>query len=127
MADLLNRIKSYGKTFGKGLMLEVVPGMASGAINQLFHQWKVDVDRIGNDVQNDRSLLADMSPETKKQLATVAQKVGNMDFITPEFLISSIKKDFPGVASLFLNWPEAAEWLDKQINELKADIREVEL
>jgi len=127
MSDLLGRIKHYGGIFGRGLLLEAVPGMAAGAINGLFHQWNVDVDTITEYVQNNRSLLEEMSPETKNQLAFAAQKVGNLDFITPIFFLNSIKKDFPEVAALFLRWPEAAEWLAKQIDELKAGVNGTDL
>lgn len=126
MTDL-DSIKQRLTPFGKGLMLQFVPGMAAGAITEMFHKWHVDVAMITQYVQSNQSLWAEMEPEKKRQLGVLAQKVGNLNFITPEFLINSIKKDFPGVASLFLNWPEAAEWLTRQIDELKAGVNGVEL
>lgn len=122
MPDLLDRFKHYGGIIGKGLILELVPGMAAGAITEMFHKWGVSVAMITRYVQSNQSLWAEMEPENKRQLGVLAQKVGNLDFITPEFLINSIKKDFPGVASLFLNWPEAGEWLERQIDELKTGV-----
>jgi len=116
----LDSIKRRIAPFGKGLMLEMIPGMAAGTINEMFHQWHVDVALITQYVRSNRSLWDEMGSDKRRQICLLSQKVGNLDFITPEFLIDSIRKDFPGVASLFLNWPEAAEWLEGQINELKA-------
>lgn len=115
----LGALKRYAGATGMGLLKEMVPGIAGGYINELFHQWHVDVAKITQDVQNNRSLWDELTPDKRKELNVLAQKAGNLDFITPEFLINSIKKDFPGVASLFLNWPEAAEWLARQIDDLK--------
>lgn len=103
-------------------MAQVAPGLASGVINEFFHQWNVDVDKITEDVQRDRPLWGEMGPDERRQLAAFAGKMDNLDFITSQWLIDSIKKDFPAVASLFLNWLEAGEWLGRQIDELKREL-----
>lgn len=123
----LEKIKQHLAPFGKGILMEMVPGMAAGTINEFFHQWHVDVTMITQYVQSNRSLWGGLELEKRRQLAILAQKVDNLDFITPEFLINSIRKDFSGVASLFLNWPKAMEWLERQIEELKEGINGVEL
>lgn len=122
MPDYLDTIKQYAGIFGKGLMLEVAPGIAGGIINELFHRWHLDVAKITQDVQRNRSLLDDMEPDQSKQLRTLAKRIGSLDFITADLIITSIKKDFPAVASLFLSWPEANEWLTRQVNDLKKRI-----
>lgn len=122
----LGSIKKRLAPFGKGLMQEMVPGMAAGAITEMFHQWHVDVAMITQYVQNNQSLWGEMDEGKRRELAVLAQKVGNLDFITPEFLINSIRRDFPGVASLFLNSPSAGEWLKRQIEELKEGVNSVE-
>lgn len=120
MADILDQIKQVGALIGEGLVKEMAPQIASGFINQLFHRWNVNVGKIIQDVQNNRSLWQGVTSDLQRQVGDMVRKVGNVDFITSDFIITSIKKDFPGVASLFLNWPEAAEWLDRQVNDLKA-------
>jgi len=97
----------------------MAPQVAGGYINQLFHQWNVDVHKITEDIQSNRSLWEDIKPEQKEQLSSLAARIGNLDFITSELVIESIKTDFPAVASLFLGWPEAQEWLARQLDELK--------
>lgn len=107
--------------FGKGLLAEAAPGFASGVIIELFHQWNVTVAKVTEDVQRDRSLWAEMGLDDRKQLVGLGKQLGNLDFITPELVVESIKDDFPAVASLFLNWPEAGEWLVRQVEQLKKE------
>jgi hypothetical protein len=116
---MLDKLKQYGGVIGRGLLLQMAPQVAGGYINQLFHQWNVDVHKITEDIQSNRSLWEDIKPEQKEQLSSLAARIGNLDFITSELVIESIKTDFPAVASLFLGWPEAQEWLAKQLDELK--------
>lgn len=118
----LDKIKNAMAPFGKGLLAQAIPGMASGLIIELFHQWKITTPLIIEYIKTNRSLWGDMDEQKQTDLIVAAQKVGNLDFITADFLINSIRKDFSGVASLFLNWPEAREWLERQIIELKAGI-----
>jgi len=122
MPSFIDQLKRYGGIFSKGLLVEVVPGMAAGAINVLFHEWNVDLERITKDIQYNRSLWTGLDEEHKQQLAHTAKQIGSLDFITSEFFINAIKKDFPAVASLLLNSKMAGEWLERQINELKGGV-----
>lgn len=125
MPDILDRLKKYGSSLGTNLIRGAVPGIAGGLITEMFHQWHVDVAMVTKLVQNNHSLWDELKPGVRIELGDLAKKVGSLDFITPEFLILSIKGDFPGVASLFLNWPEAAEWLKRQIDELKVEVNDI--
>jgi hypothetical protein len=125
MPNFVDTLKRYSTIFGKGLIQQMVPGMAAGLIADLFEQWNVDVAKVTSDIQNNRSLWARLEDEQKQQLAFAAQRVGSLDFITPEFFINAIKKDFPAVASLFLNWDRAGNWLERQIQEIKTEIARI--
>jgi hypothetical protein len=122
MANLADKFKQYGRTFGRGLITEMVPGMAAGLIVDLFHEWNVNLASITSDIQNNRSLWGGLEEEQKQQLAFAARQIGNLDFITPEFFINAIKKDFPDLASLLLNWNMAGQWLQRQIDDMKTEI-----
>jgi hypothetical protein len=123
MADL-HKIKEAAGIFGKGMLLQMVPNVAAGLINQMFHQWNIDVGKVTEQINSNTSLWSQLAPEYQDELRGLAEKV-DLDFITPAFFINSIKKDFPGVASLFVNWPEAADWLGRQIVELQAAIKAI--
>ena len=118
----LHKLKQVADIFGRGVVLQVAPRIAGGMINEFFHKWNVDVARITRDVQHDRCLWDNLTPDQREQLKIAAQKIGNLDFITTDFIITSIKKDFLAVATLLLNWPEAGEWLARQIDDLKRGI-----
>ena len=122
MADLMGQVKHYGGFLGKGLLQELTPTVTAGLISELFQQWNVTLESITNDIQYNRSLWAGMSDEEKHQLAHAAKQLGTLDFFTPGFFINAITKDFPAIASLFLNWMMAGEWLARQITELKEGV-----
>lgn len=120
----LDTIKQYASIFGTGLLKQMAPGVASGFINEMVSQGHLNVAIVTKYVENNQSLWDGLAPSTRNQLSVVAKKVGNLDFITPEFFITSIKKDFSGVASLFLNWEPAMKWLTGQIEDIKSKIQE---
>lgn len=113
-------LKKYAGILGRGLVLELTPRMARGFINELFHHWKVNPDKITQDVFDDRSW--EMEPAQLEYLRALEQRVGNLNFITPELVIDSIKVDFPEVARLFLEWPPAGEWLSRQVEGIKRQV-----
>ncbi|GEM_PF-1222954 len=124
MSDPLDKIKQHVGSFASGMMRQLAPEIAGSVVNELFKQWQVDVTRIVADVQNDRSLWEDLSPEQRQQVVEMAGKVGNLDIITTQTVVHGIKDDFPAVASLFVSWPEAHEWLERQIADLKRQATE---
>jgi hypothetical protein len=127
MPGYLDSIKGIARSFGKGLLLEAAPQIISGVIIQLFHQWKLDKAVITEYVNNDVSLWSKMTLRQQKQLTLAATQLGSLDFLTPEFVVESIKDDFLSVASLLVNWPEAGEWLARQIEEIKAGVSNTDI
>jgi hypothetical protein len=119
MPDYLSLLKQYGGIFGKGLVLEMAPGIASGFLNAYFHQFHIDKAKIIMNVQNNVSLWEQLDQEQRQYLASATEKIDNLDFITFDFVVDSIRKDFPLVASLLLGWPEGRQWLETQIANLK--------
>jgi hypothetical protein len=116
---MMNRLKGYGSMLGKGLLLQMAPGVAKGVIRELFTQYQVTVEKVVDDVKNNRPLLDNIGEEQLKNLKGAGSALGNLDFIDAKFVIDSIKDDFPAVASLFLSWTDANQWLLRQINALK--------
>ena len=125
MAQSFGKLRQLADMIGKGLIQQAVPGIAQGMINKFFHEWKIDAARITQDVESGRSLWADLKPEQRKQLKVASQRIGSLDFITPALVVDAIKEDFSGIASMFLNWPEAGEWLARQVDELKRNMTDI--
>jgi hypothetical protein len=43
---MMNRLKGYGSMLGKGLLLQMAPGVAKGVIKELFTQYQVTVGKV---------------------------------------------------------------------------------
>jgi len=120
----LDKLQQALKIFGKDLALQAAPGIAEGVINQFFHELNVDVAKVTNYVQHNRSLWNELKPEYQEQLRGLGLRLGTIDFITPDLVVNAIKEDFPAVASLFLNWADAGYWLERQVNELREGVKQ---
>lgn len=115
----MSSLKRYAGIFGRGLMLEMAPGIAGGIIKNLFQRWQVDVAKLTEAVQQNRSLWAQASEEQQQQIKTAARLIGNLDFLTTELVIKSIKEDFPAVASMLQSWTNANLWLTRQLEDVR--------
>lgn len=124
MTKRLDTFRQYIDTFGKGLAQEVAPEVAGGILLELFHLWQVDTVAVIKDVTNNTSLWDRLGQKQRDKLKTAAQRVGNLDWANADWVINAIKKDYPGVASLILGWPEAYTWLEEQVEELKKILEE---
>lgn len=122
MPAWLDNFRESLKPIGKAMGTQMAPGIAQGFINRLFHQWGIDKTKVLSDVQNNQSLLNRVTQEELDSLKSVSDIMGGLDFITVELVIDSIREDFPLVASLFLGWPEANDWLARQLEDLKSRI-----
>jgi hypothetical protein len=122
-----SKLKEYASTFGKGLIQQMVPGIAEGAINSLFHQANVDVDKLTDYVEHNRSLWNELNPQQREELKALSLRLGDLNFITPELIVNAVKEDFWLVANLLVNWPEAVDWLKRQINELKEGVASMDI
>ena len=105
-------------------MLQMAPEVAGGLINGFCHQWNMNVAKVTEDVRENKSFWLKMEPEQHEQLRALAEKLGDVDFLTTDVVINGIKKDFSGIASLFINWEPATKWLTEQIEDIKSKIQE---
>lgn len=121
MPAYLDKIRQLVELFGRGLVLQMAPRIASSMVIDLFDELKLDKAQIQHDVTSNRSLWDALPTDQQEQLRTAAQKLGNLDFLTADFVIQSIKDEprHAQAASVLLNWPEANEWLARQLDELK--------
>ena len=121
MPVYLDKIRQLVELFGRGLVLQMAPRIASSMVIDLFDELKLDKAQIEHDVTSNRSLWDALPTDQQEQLRTAAQKLGNLDFLTADFVIQSINDEprHRQAASVLLNWPEANEWLARQLDELK--------
>lgn len=119
MPDILSK---YGGVFGKGLLIMAAPSIAKGMLVEMFKREKVTVTSTTALVNDNIKLWDTFAPNLQESLKVLASKIGNTEWITPAWIIDSIKNDFPSVASLFLGWKKAGNWLTRQVQIIKEEI-----
>ena len=119
---MLDYVRGFGELTLKGLVAVNAPTIFKGMINQIFHQYRVTVDKVVPLVQENKSLWGTLPSELEDTFLKGARQAGNMEWLTTEWLIDAIKKEHPALASLFLSWRKARNWLGRQIEEIKEQV-----
>lgn len=115
----LQLLKQYADVLTKGIVIEAAPKMAAGALVRLFQAKKIDRAMVRELIRSDASLWGKVGENHRNMLRELARRVGDLSWITPGWAIESLRRDFPGIASLFLNDEPALTWLTAQLEELK--------
>lgn len=91
----------------------------------MFETWmkKITIPMASEWVTKDISLWDSMDLKWKTQLVQYSPKLGNFQFLTVEWAIKACRGSNSSLASLFLNWPEAQDWLKRNIDDLKKQIK----
>lgn len=122
MALELSGLKKYGWLFSKGLVIEMAPEIAKGILVEIFKAKKVSVESASDWVQHNTSLWKTLDRDEQALLNDLAERVGNIDWLDVDWIIEAIKADFPAVASLFLGWKRANNWLKRQVEIIRKEI-----
>lgn len=116
-------LEKYGTLLGKGLVIEFAPDVLRCTLLELFAIRKVNVAKATNWVNANTNLWTMLGSEYQNYLKRLGKELPNLDWITSDWVIEAIKGDYPGVASLFLGWRKASNWLERQINQIKTEIK----
>jgi len=115
--------RNLGNMAIAGFVGLVGPGMAAGFLVQLLKEHKVDVQVISQWIQEGRSLWGEMSPDNQQDMIALGAKLHDISWMTPDWAIEAVRKDLPAIASLFLGWPKARHWLDRQITIIHRELK----
>jgi len=122
MAIELPDLKKYAGLFSKGLIIEMAPEIAKGMIVEMFKARKTSVKSASNWVQSNTSLWMTLDSDEQAMLKNLAERVGNINWLDADWVIEAIKNDFPAVASLFLGWKKANNWLKRQVEIIRKEV-----
>jgi hypothetical protein len=122
MSDLLNMLKGYAGMAGKALIKTAAPAMFQGVFIELISKWSLDVEKVTNWVEKDASLWEMFTHEQQDTLAGYADMIRCAEWLNSDWIIDTLVKDYPSVASLFLNWDEGHDWLDRQVEIIRRNI-----
>lgn len=117
-------IKEWSGLLFRGLVIEFAPKVAEGMIVQIFRDKKVSGEGAIDWVQSNTNLWKALDPKEQALFKNLAERVGSIDWLDADWIIESIKGDFPAVASLFLGWKKANNWLKRQCEIIRNEVRE---
>lgn len=124
MAIEIPDLKKYAGMFSHGLLIKIAPEIAKGILVEMFRAKKVTVKSASEWVQNNTSLWKTFEPKEQEMMKNLAEKAGNIDWLDATWVIEAIKGDFPAVASLFVGWRKASNWLKRQVEIIRKEIVE---
>lgn len=122
--EMPESIKQLSGILRKGIVAEMAPQIAQGVLIELLKAKKVDVKKATQWVQDNTELWKDLEPHHKERLKQLAQKVGKVDWMNTNWAIDAMRNEMPAVASLFLGWKKANNWLGRQVEIIKERIVE---
>lgn len=117
-------LKKLAPLLGRGIVSNFSPDIIKGMLIELFRSKKVSVAEATKWVEGNISLWGSLKPEHQSQLIRMVQKVGDISWVNADWAIKSLKDDFPTLASLFLGWRKAHNWLERQLDEIKTQVRQ---
>lgn len=123
MGISLGDLKDFGKPLIKGLIAEAAPDILAGALVELLRERKVDVKKASEWVESNSRLWDSLDEMRRNAMKRLCENVTDLSWITGEWVINAIKGEFPAVASLFLGWKKASNWLDRQVEIIREEVQ----
>jgi len=118
---LSSALKEWGGLLSQGLVIKLAPEIAKGMIVEIFKEKRVSVKSADDWVQHNTNLWKTFDSDEQEMFKNLAEKIGNIDWLDADWVIVAIKNDFPAVASLFLGWKKANNWLKRQVEIIRKE------
>ena len=112
------------KLVTRGVIAEIGPTLLKGALLELFRSGKIDTNLLIDYVSRDVNLWEMLDLKYRQYIRNAGGRLGNLNWLTSQFLIDAVREEFPAVASLFLGWEQAGSWLDSQIEDVKYQVQQ---
>lgn len=115
-------VARYGNILLGGLIAELSPELFKGMLVELLK--KTTVAEASEWVMKDYVLLEKVPPQTLARLKSFSPRFGSLEWLTAEWVIEALRADVPALASLFMGWKKAYNWLVRQVNIIQREIEE---
>ena len=111
------------KVLTSGAMIVGAKPIIEGA----FSEWvkTITIAQAEVWITQDRSLWDELDPGWKETMINYGGRMGDLKFFTTEWALGIARQNNKGLTSLFLNWPEAMAWLDKNIHDLRERVIQI--
>lgn len=114
---------NLGSSFVTGMVIQYAPGILKGAMKEYLG--KIVFEEFVGFVRNKQCLWDTLPANLQNTLEEFGPKLGELEWLTGEWLIETGRESAPAIYSLVLGWPEAEEWLENQVNDIKLHMKGV--
>jgi hypothetical protein len=104
-----------------GSIIEAAPSVLKAAMQEYLS--KVKFNEMVQWINEDRSLWEALPDNYRRVFKDYGSKLGKMEWFTPEWVIEAGRESAPSLYSLFIGDPDAQNWLERQIAEIKENIK----
>lgn len=119
-------LRGYLDVGTRGLVLQILPDVIKGMINELMSLHRVDVKMAVKWVKDDVKLwpMFGIQQNDKIKNLIVRLRISKMDdsWITTTWLLEGIRKQHPALYSLMMGWPEGYAWCNRQVADIKNEL-----
>ena len=114
-----SQLKKYKPIIEKGIMLEYAPQMVQGALVEILDVIGLDVKKANEWVQKDICLWDELDPKYQQTLINLRIKLGDLNWFTGKWIVNAIRREKPALASVFIGWVKAGNWLERQASIIR--------
>jgi len=118
MPSILDRLAKYKGPIRRAVLSEIAPGVIKGYLLEFLAREHMTVSKLTTYVESNKSLWSMVTPEYQTKIQNLAKGI-SINWLTPHWLIDSVRNDFPSLASLFMSDPDAARWLQDQVRIIR--------
>lgn len=104
-----------------GAVINYFPKILKGMFQESLRN--ITVKEAVEWVNDCKDMWEELPDNFKKTLREIGPKLGELDWLTVNWFIAAGEKSNPAMASLFIGWPEGRDYLEKQLDNIKKQIK----
>lgn len=108
------------KTAISGYLMNLAPDMMEGALDEVLKD--VKLADLALAIKTNLRIWDVIPPQQQESFVELAPKVGDLEWLTLEWVMVKGRKSAPSLYSALTGWPEGLQWLESQINDIKIQL-----
>ncbi len=118
----LKQLANLKGPIARAVFGQVSPEMIRGVLLEMLQKHPLDIETVTEYVEKNKELWKMLSPEWQQKIRNIASNLRSVDWFTDGWLIDSVRKQDPRLASFFLGWTKARNWLRRQAGIIRENI-----
>lgn len=119
-------MKKESQAIAQKMLLGFVKANAPAVVKGMLSEWlsttKIDFKMLTMAVKTDMRLWPLLPTNYYPALSNIAKATGDLEWLTPDWLIDVAREAHPPMASLFLGDDVAYAWLKAQVDDCKKEL-----